>query len=49
VNIPDQLLKVYVFIANDRFITILKEVAMAAMAEVVSDGVAGEKAPHELG
>ena len=48
-NITDQLKEIGVFLAEDRFIPILEEVAMSPMAAVVGDGVAGEKSSHHRG
>ena len=45
-NIADQLKQIGIFLAEDRFIPILEEVAMSPVATVVGDGVTGEKSSH---
>ena len=47
VDVPNEFLEINVFITDDRFKAILEEMAMAAMAKVIADGIAGQKAPHE--
>ena len=48
-DITDQRKKIGVFLAEDRFIPILEEVAMSPVAAVVGDGVTGEKSSHHRG
>ncbi len=48
-DIANQLLKVSIFIANDRFIAILKKMTVPVMAQVEVDGICGQKEPHIFG
>jgi hypothetical protein len=47
-DVTNELLKISVFVTDDRFIAILKEMAVPAMAEVIGDGIAGQEPTHEL-
>jgi len=49
VNITNQLKKLRLFLAEDRFVPILEEVAMSPVAAVVGDGVASQKSSHHRG
>ncbi len=48
-DITDQLKEIGIFLAEDRFIPILEEVAMSPVAAVIGDGVTGEKSSHHRG
>jgi hypothetical protein len=47
-NVTNQLPEIYLLIADDRMITVLKEIAMSKMAKVVGYGVPSKKTPHEF-
>jgi hypothetical protein len=47
-NVTNQLSKVYILIADDRMISVLKQMPMPKMAKVVGDGMAGQETPHEF-
>jgi hypothetical protein len=47
-NVTDQLSKIDLLITDDGMITVLKEMAMPAMAKVVSNGVTSKETPHEF-
>ncbi len=46
-DIPDQLLKVFVLLAYERFVPVLKKVATALMPEIEVDGMPRQEPPHE--
>ena len=48
VNVADQLPKIHVLIADDRVVTILKEMSVSKVAKVVSYSVTREETPHEF-
>ncbi|MDF1577263.1 MAG: hypothetical protein P1P81_02340 [Desulfobulbales bacterium] len=48
-DIPHKFQKIGVLITDYGFITILKEMAMAFMANVISDGIAGQQTAHKAG
>ena len=48
-HVTDQLQQVQFFLAEDRLITILKQVSMSAMPAIESDGIASQKAAHDRG
>ena len=48
-NIPYQLLKVGVFLTNDGFISILKKMAVAFVAEIKADSVSRKEPSHDGG
>lgn len=47
-DIADQLLQIGIFLANDRLISVLKEMAMTAVPPVIGYAVACQQSPHEL-
>ena len=48
-NVADQLPKIYILIADDRMVTILKEISVSKVAKVVvGDSVTREETPHEF-
>jgi hypothetical protein len=49
VDVAHQLLEVAVFLTDDRFVAVLEEIPVPAMAAVEPDRVAGEEAPHQGG
>jgi hypothetical protein len=48
-NITDQFKQVGVFLADDRFVAILKEMPRSFVLEVEDNRVTGQKTPHEYG
>ena len=48
-NIPNQLLQVYIFFAKDGLIAILEKMTMTAMSPVETDCISGQKLPHQPG
>ncbi len=46
-DVADHFGKVAVAVADNRLITVLKQMAVAAVAQIVADRVAGEKTPHK--
>jgi hypothetical protein len=49
VNVAHQFQKIWVFLAEDGLVAILKERAMPTMAAVVGDSISGEKPGHDGG
>jgi len=47
-DIPDQFQKVWIFLADDGFIAVLKEVPTALVALVEGNGIARHEAAHDL-
>ena len=47
-NVADQLPKIHILIADDRVVTILKEISVSKVAKVVSHSVTSEETPHEI-
>jgi len=48
VNVANQLPKIHILIADNRMVTILKEMSVSKMAKVVSHCVTREETPHEF-
>jgi hypothetical protein len=48
-DIAYQFGKIGVFLANDGFVPILKQMAMALMLELLAHGIACKDSPHEIG
>src|SRR3989339_866049 len=48
-DVADQFEEIGVLLADDRFVTVLEEVARALVAEVEIDGIAGQEPAHEEG
>jgi hypothetical protein len=48
-DISDQFQKVRIFLANNRFVPILKKVTTPAMAQVKIDSITRKQAPHKRG
>jgi len=49
VNIPDKFLQIGIFLADNGFVTILKQLALALVAAIKTDGVAGKEPSHHFG
>jgi hypothetical protein len=47
-DIPYQLQKIFLFLAKDRFIAVLKKIALPFMAMVKGNGIAGKNFPHQV-
>jgi len=47
-DVTNQLQEVGVFLANNGFVSVLKEVAGAFVAFIESDGISGHEFPHDL-
>ena len=47
--VPNQFFEICVFFANNRFVTILKQMTVSQMTVVVVNRVSGEESPHEFG
>ena len=47
-NVADQLPKIYILIADDRMVTILKEISVSKVAKVLSHSVTREETPQEF-
>jgi hypothetical protein len=47
-DVAHQFGKITVALTDDRFVTVLKKMPMAAMAQVVAHRVTGQKPPHEF-
>jgi hypothetical protein len=45
-DIPNQLLEIRIFLAHNRFVSILKKVTVAVMPAVKRYGITGQQAPH---
>jgi len=48
-NISDQFQQIGIFLAQDRFISVLKKVTAAAVSLVEIPGVSGQQSPHNGG
>lgn len=48
-DIPDQLQKIWFFLADDGSVPVLEKMTDAVMPKVETDGVTGKKAAHEEG
>ena len=48
-DVTDQFQQVRVLFAQDGFVTVLEKVAVAMVAEIVTDGVPGQEPPHDGG
>ena len=48
-NVPHQLEQIGIFLAQDRFVAVLKQVSMASMAPVEACGASGQQSPHHGG
>ena len=46
VNIPDKFLQIGIFLADNGFVTILKQLAVALVAAIKTDGIASKKPSH---
>jgi hypothetical protein len=49
VNIPQQFTKIYILFAHNGLVAVLKQMPMPAMAQIVTDGVTGQKPSHQTG
>ena len=49
VNIPDKFLQIGIFLADNGFVTILKQLAVALVAVIKTDGVTREEPSHHRG
>jgi len=49
VDVAHQLQQIGILLAEDGFVSVLKEGAVAAMASIVGEGITGEEPPHEGG
>ncbi len=47
-DIADQLQEIWIFFADDRFVSVLEEVATSFMALVEGDGVSGHETAHDF-
>jgi hypothetical protein len=48
-DIADKFQKIGLFLAENGFVAILKKLAMATVPMIESDGITGEKPPHDRG
>jgi hypothetical protein len=48
-DVADQFEEIGVLLADDRFVTVLEEMARALVAEIEIDGIAGQEPAHEEG
>lgn len=48
-NVPHQFEEIGFFFAEDRFVPVLKKMAVSPMASVERDGIACEKPTHQMG
>jgi len=46
-NIADQLFQISIFLAQDRFETVLKQMPTAAMPAIIADGISGKHPLHD--
>ena len=46
-NVPDKLLEICIFFFDDRFVTILKQMAMPAVTPVIAAGIPWQKFAHD--
>lgn len=46
-NIADQFKQIRIFLTQNRFIRVLKQVPMTAVPAIVADGISGQKPPHD--
>jgi len=49
VNISNKLLKIGILLADNGFVTILKQLPMTLMAAIKTDGITSKKSPHHRG
>jgi hypothetical protein len=49
VNIPHQFEEIRIFVTDDGFITVLKEMSGPIVAQIENDSIAGQQTPHESG
>jgi hypothetical protein len=49
VNITHQFQEIRILLAENGFVSVLKERAVSSVAPIVGDGIAGEQPPHEGG
>jgi hypothetical protein len=47
-NITDQLQEIGVLLTDNRFVTILKQMATPVVFQIISDGVTRQKTPHKF-
>ncbi|OGU18905.1 MAG: hypothetical protein A2X85_00665 [Geobacteraceae bacterium GWF2_54_21] len=47
VDVADQFKQVWLFFADNRLVTVLKQMAGTSMAPVERDGIAGQQPSHE--
>ena len=48
-NISDQLQKIWIFLAKDRFLAVLKQVTITVVSFIKVDGMSGQQATHYSG
>jgi len=48
-NIAEKFFKIYILLADDRFVSVLKKLSMAAILSVKIDGMPGKQPSHQGG
>jgi hypothetical protein len=48
-NVPDQVQQICLFVTDDGFVTVLKQMAATTMAKIEGGSMAGQQPAHETG